>query len=125
MVRIVNADRLVGRGLTTGNRCEHHQYERRPGGRDGNAGRLRALWAVEPVRAAMRDDRCMKGTPLVGGRATAALHEKRPSSHEAARPFRFRPCESGQSSNNAAGAASHFAASTLAPEAFQPTIPLA
>ena len=33
--------------------------------------------------------------------------------------------ESGQLSNDAAGAASHFAASTLAPEAFQPTIPLA
>ncbi len=33
--------------------------------------------------------------------------------------------ESGQSSNDAVRAASHFAASTLALEAFQPTIPLA
>ena len=33
--------------------------------------------------------------------------------------------ESGQSSADAVGTASHFAASTLAPEAFQPTIPLA
>jgi hypothetical protein len=33
----------------------------------------------------------MKGKPLVGGRATTARYEKRPSSHEAARPFRSRP----------------------------------
>ena len=52
--------------------------------------------------------------PMRNGQATA-----RP-------PGRFVSArESGQSSNDAAGAVSHFAASILAPEAFQPAIPLA
>ncbi len=72
-------------------RCEHHQRSGALAEGTGTPAARGAQWAVKPVRAVMLGDRCMEGKPLVGGRAATAPYEKRPSSHEAARPFRFRP----------------------------------
>ena len=83
-----------------------------------------ARWAVTSLRAEVLDDCCMEGKPWS---AAVPLRRRMGNDRAAVRPpGRFVSArESGQSSNVAAGAASHFAASILALEAFQPTIPLA
>src|SRR5262249_61690722 len=81
-------------------------------------------WAVASLRAELLDDCCMEGKPWS---AAVPLRRRMGNGRAAVEPpGRFVSArESDQSSNDAAGAAIHCAASILAPEAFQPTIPLA